>query len=216
MYVRSLVFLLVTLTVSASFGYIKDESPTPISLTRELRSAGKLRLHLTQNELRIKKELLHLKKTDKKKFDALTEGSLENPVDYQSYVYEVRDGVAAIETAKLVAQKQMYQAVKDNWGEVRRTVLNDVGAPNWRKFEPRLKEKLREDLTYVPSKKLGIKEMTFVAGDWGTITISKDKKGYTSSWGLDIASQRDSNKLQPGAENIKTEEQPAASSVTKH
>lgn len=204
LFFRSL--LVAALLPPQALAYIKQESPFKISIHKELKSANSLRLRLSKQELLTKKDLLKLKKSNRRKFDKLAKATVDNPVDYQSYIFEVRDGLAEIETAKLVAQRQLYQAIKDNWEEVRKTVLNDIAAPNWKTFEPRLKERL-QNLTYFPSRggKKGSKDIVFLAEDWGAVKIIKDGKSYFSSWELDITSIRDENALEPGAENIKTE-----------
>jgi hypothetical protein len=190
--------------ISTAFAFYKESPEQRISSAQGLKEAKSLRFNISDREKKIKNEIQAMKSLDPKGFKQAVENSIANPPLYHSYLLEIRDGREAVEKAKLIAKKQLYTAVKNNWESIRQTVINDVGARNWKQFEPFLKAKLSE-VIYTPAGSKN--EFRFSIENWGYVKLKKQKFDIkTAQWELDVTTVRDENKLEEGADQITTSE----------
>jgi hypothetical protein len=207
MNVASTLSLLVLLSSLSANAYIQSGELKKPSLDAELKKASKLHLLIPYDESAVKNGLASMKKRNVKKFSQELSEPVINPENWQSYLYEVRDGRPNIDRLKLLATYELYKAVEKNWADLRSTILNDVAAPNWKNFEPYLRHIL-SNVEYVPNPKAkGL--YAFRVGSWGIVNIrEKNKKIVRVGWNIDVGSNYDDNKLEPGAEGITVKQDP--------
>ena len=195
--------LLAALALVAS-GFIKKNAPLVLQETKEVSRAQKNLFRLTSEERKVKAEIENLRKTNRLKFEQTLGNSLENSARYQSYLFEIRDGRSKVENAKIIAKHHMYQAIQNNWEDLKRTVMNSNGAPSWKAFEPDLRSKI-DEVIYTPMKRSnkGEEQFGFSFRDWGQVVVTRPRKGApTLKWVLTVNSNRDGIETPPGLDQI--------------
>jgi hypothetical protein len=138
----------------------------------------------------VKANFQRIKGKDRKRFKEDLANSDELGDVNQSYIFEVRDGRKEIESAKIVAKRLLYNAVKSYWPGVEKSAMNDVDVKSFNEFSPFLRAKL-ESLTYAPSTN-SREEIVFLVEDWGRVIFKKSRTGKIASakWSIDTDGSR--------------------------
>lgn len=167
-----------------------------------VKKAVKLGIYMTAQELQYKREIQKIQKSSPKKFQQMVLNDLENPADYQGYLYEVYLGKAKSQKAKKLAQYAAYHAVLKNWKLLKTTVINESAVKKFSQFKPVLLKKLQNTQLILKKNndKIHFDEYRFVIPDIGAVVVSKNLKRV--EWDIRISNKADRNKLIPGAEDI--------------
>lgn len=159
--------------------------------------------------------------------EALSERPLPKKVvlkKNETYLEKFFDG-SRIDLAKRIAKKQMFEALQRNWPWLKDTIFNEFGANQWR--HPAVKpkreaeapisdegpsgadlavEKLNEGFHYSPRHSDGSSfDFDFDFGGRNFVEIDRHslKHGRVA---LDIDSDHDANRLEPGADKIQADD----------
>lgn len=196
-----MLLLLLLSTTSWSFN---QTSVKPISNPMVVvKKAVKNGYGIPYKERAIKTELVSLKRKNPKAFEEKLQNGLANPDFFQSYLLEVRDGLSKIEQAKILAKATLVEAVLAKWPELKKSILNQNAETKWESFSYDLKRNINKNIVYKPDNKK--MDFTFETGDWGRVVVAQNLR--SAKWSLDIGSYLDGNRLEPGAENIKTDDE---------
>lgn len=201
---KKMLFILSLILANPASAFIKTGEKSISSAQQALKTAKKEGLGLTRHEQRIKNELQTLKTRDPVAFkERVFDGEASNPADYQSYLYEVMAGKSDVEKAKVMAQLEIFNAVKREWKLLQTTVLNETGIEDFETFKPALVHRLGS-LMYAPikkSSKIETNDYRFKIEDWGYAVVSKDLKKI--NWKITVSAANDGNKLEAGADKIR-------------
>jgi hypothetical protein len=169
------------------------------SQAEALKEAQKLGLGISNRERLVKNQIEKQNKRNPSWLSDRIKDSFGDPEFYRSYLAEVRDGRAQVETAKVIARLSLYKALKSNWEYVQTSILNRNGDETFEKYANNLKRDL-EKLEYIPTKKTP-HGYAFETVEWGRVIVARNEP--SAKWSMDIASYLDGNVLEPGAEKIK-------------
>ncbi len=193
------VFFFLFLSLSSAYAYRSQGVENIRNINKSLKEAEALGLKISYREKTLKKELQKLQTKKPGEFKARLEKKLENSADYQSYIYEVRDGLDKTEKAKQLAKLILYQKVKEDWDILKTTILNNYGASSFNDFSKKMVEQLNSG-TYVPAKQ----GFSYEVGSWGIALVLPSLK--TVRWKVQFSSKYDGNVLEEGADKIKIDD----------
>jgi len=213
-------FLLLILFPQVLWALQQQESfsiPSPKKLAEAAEKTPGLK---TSNlEIRIKRGLVFQRLTNSAEFFKIKGKTLENPVQYQSYVDEVDEAFwgknihldkktkadvyksymenTNIETARKIAKLILLKAVEKNWFKLKQTIFNEFSVEDKNAAKALTLERMKEDFVFSPVVKSN--KYLFKFGD-SFVEIAKDLKSGRVA--LDVDSRLDTNTLSPDAENI--------------
>jgi hypothetical protein len=196
---RALILILSIVFIAPSvYAYRyqqKDIRINPYTAMKQAKSLG-LKPHWKENS--VKTQIERMKKKDAKAFETALTQKYQNPAQYQSYLYEIRDGRKAVEKAKTIARLQIYNTIRKNWSDLKKTILNSHAASEWKEFSVYLKGKL-QNLHYVPGKKAN-SQFVFLVDDWGLVKVQRNLRKADVK--LLVGARLDANQTPPGAAAI--------------
>ncbi len=218
---RSLVLILILAAIPA---WAFQSNPVTFRISNPLRTVEEIDrsrdLSMSKLEIATKRDLIHLRLFNSKKFFEMKNNQLENSPLLQSYLDEVDEAfwgfnrkISAkskldlyqdlmrgkpIDMAKKIAKQQLLLHIQKNWTQLRETIYNENNAESWehggRDFTL---SNLNKSLVFVPqpSSKYQFK--------FGDSYVEIDKKTLkTGQVGLDVNSRLDANRLVPEANDI--------------
>ncbi len=196
------VFTMTLLTVAsnAALAFVRVGNSKISAPQKTIKEAQKNNFGISNEERRIKNEILSLKKGDQKAYEKLVQDSLGHPPEYKSYLLEIRDGLTQIEKAKMIAKNTLFNQIRLNKDFVFQSIVNRHAAPTWAAAEYYIKRDINDSLIYVSKKE---NDFQFETADWGRVTVAANLK--TANWHMDIASRFDLNKPDPSAKDIKVD-----------
>ncbi len=209
----------------------KFSVPNPKALAAHVETVKDLKM--PKLELLMKKDLAHIRVTNRKKFADLKSNELENAALYQSFINEIDDafngkaipqskdkkfnyfekyvyGKAPIDIARKIAKKELLDLISRNWVKLKETIFNEYDVESWAQARGITTEKMNESLIYVPRKNAA--SYLFKFGDsFAEIDKATLKTGRVA---LDIDSRLDSNSLAADADHIVADDQGSRKIVT--
>lgn len=197
---KTLLLLLISTT---SWGFNQTSVRSIQNPTAVVKKAIKSGYGIPYQERAIKTELVSLKRKSPKVFQEKLQNGIANPDFYQSYLLEIRDGLSKVERAKIIAKATLTEAIFAKWPELQKSILNQNADTKWLAFSYNLKRNINKNLVYKPDNKK--MDFTFETGEWGRVIVAKNLR--SAKWSLDVGSYLDGNRLEPGAENIKTDDE---------
>jgi hypothetical protein len=187
------VILATAFTLSAQ-AYKYHETNKTISSPSLLKEADRLGLATPLQESSAKQDVKNWKAaTVRKRLGVM----IPDPL-----LLEIQAGQTNLEKAKTLARLQLFKGAQKNWGQIKNTSMNDVGAERWEQFE----DKIRRDLERIEFSETKDGNNFLFLTPWGFARISKNLTKV--SWAIEISRNLDGNRLEEGVEDLYIPEQP--------
>lgn len=184
---------------------LQQQGVRQTSPTKTLKLAQKEGLGISKSEINTKKQLTKLKKKNKKSFNALKDDKLSNPDYYNSYINELEGKTSQIEKAKVIARYTLLEAARSNKERLMQSTFNEHAFEDWKAVEFHVKRDLNKNTLYVPGRDKNSKNYTFETSGWGRVTVASNLR--SAKWMMDVSSALDDNKLEPGADKIRIQDE---------
>lgn len=196
--VRKMLFLILFASSSIASAYTQSGTEITNNISSVIRQSSQFGMVPTSSEIRVKNELLQMKKSNPLEFHQKLTDSFMNTAELQGWLFEVQDGMDQVAKAKSIAKWSLYQALQKNWSQIRTISINSNASQTWSEFSPYLVDRLN---TIHYQSKDRENNFVFAVEDWGRVIVSPNFR--SARWILNADARYDGNQLERGLGNIR-------------